>query len=133
VKIAADTNVLARAIVRDDAKQARAAEKALGEAELVAIAIPTLCELVWVLSHGYGVAASDIAQTIRKLLEAGNVVVDRPSAEAGLVMLEAGGDFADGAIAYEGRRLGAEAFVTFDKKAARKLLANGEPTVLLDA
>jgi hypothetical protein len=32
-------------------------------------------------------------------------------------MLDAGGDFADGVIAYEGKWLGAETFVSFDKKA----------------
>jgi hypothetical protein len=36
------------------------------------------------------------------LMNAGNVVVNRPAAEPGLAVLEAGGDFADGAIAYEG-------------------------------
>jgi len=40
--------------------------------------------------------------------------VNRPAAEAGLALLEAGGDFADGVIAHEGRWLGAEAFVSFD-------------------
>ena len=44
-----------------------------------------------------------------------NVVVNRPAAEAGLALLDAGGDFADGIIAYEGSRLGADIFVSFDK------------------
>jgi predicted nucleic-acid-binding protein len=42
--------------------------------------------------------------------------VNRPAAEAGLALLDAGGDFADGVIAYEGSWLGADAFVSFDKK-----------------
>jgi len=46
-------------------------------------------------------------------------VVNRPAAEAGLSLLEAGGDFADGVIAYEGRWLGADTFVSFDKKAVK--------------
>jgi len=46
-----------------------------------------------------------------------NVAVDRLAAEAGLAFLEAGGDFADGIIAYEGRQLGAEVFLSFDKDA----------------
>ncbi len=33
--------------------------------------------------------------------------------------VDAGGDFADGVIAYEGRWLGGETFVSFDRKAAR--------------
>ncbi len=40
-------------------------------------------------------------------------------------MLDAGGDFADGAIAYEGRWLGAETFVSFDKEAVKMLREQG--------
>ena len=40
-------------------------------------------------------------------------------------MLDAGGDFADGVIAYEGGWLGAETFVSFDKKAVETLKAQG--------
>jgi predicted nucleic-acid-binding protein len=40
-------------------------------------------------------------------------------------MLDAGGDFADGAIAYEGRWLGGETFVSFDRKAVEMLKAQG--------
>jgi predicted nucleic-acid-binding protein len=46
--------------------------------------------------------------------------------EAGLALLDAGGDFADGIIAYEGRWLGAEMFVSFDKRAAKLMKAQGE-------
>jgi predicted nucleic-acid-binding protein len=51
--------------------------------------------------------------------------------DAGLAMLDAGGDFADGVIAYEGRWLGAEMFVSFDKKAVEALRAQGEQARLL--
>ena len=50
--------------------------------------------------------------------------------EAGLAMLDAGGDFADGVIAYEGRWLGAETFVSFDRKAVEMLAAQGVPARL---
>lgn len=43
MKIAVDTNVLVRAVMRDDAAQARAAAEALTGAELIAIALPCLC------------------------------------------------------------------------------------------
>lgn len=46
-------------------------------------------------------------------------------------MLEAGGDFADGAIAYEGRWLGGETFVSFDRKAVSLLMAQGQSARLL--
>ncbi|MFA7242427.1 MAG: hypothetical protein WC091_20125 [Sulfuricellaceae bacterium] len=38
--------------------------------------------------------------------------------EAGLPVLEVGGNFADGVIAFEGNWLGGEAFASFGKKAA---------------
>jgi predicted nucleic-acid-binding protein len=60
-----------------------------------------------------------------------NVVVDRPAAEAGLDMLEAGGDFADGVIAFQGQWLGAGAFVSFDKEAVKLLSGKSESARLL--
>jgi predicted nucleic-acid-binding protein len=46
-------------------------------------------------------------------------------------VLEAGGDFADGVIAYEGNWLGGETFVSFDKKAVSLLTAQGQSARLL--
>jgi predicted nucleic-acid-binding protein len=131
VKITADTNVLVRAITGDDEKQSRIAQAQLARAGLVALAIPVLCELVLVLSQGYKISSADIAEAIRRLLAGANVVVNRPAAEAGLTLLDAGGDFADGVIAYEGNWLGAETFVSFDKKAVKLMAAQGKPARLL--
>jgi predicted nucleic-acid-binding protein len=131
MKIAVDTNVLVRAAVRDDKRQAEIAAKLLRDAELIAIAVPCLCEFVWVLRRVYGFAASDAVEALRALLAAENVETNRPAVEQGLAMLEAGGDFADGAIAYEGRWLGSEIFVSFDRKAVEKLTTLGEPARLL--
>jgi predicted nucleic-acid-binding protein len=130
MKVTADTNVLVRALTVDDAAQSQAAQMALSKADTVALTIPTLCELVWVL-QSYKIRPSDIAGTIRGLLNSANVVVNRPAAEAGLVMLDAGGDFADGAIAYEGNWLGADTFISFDKKAVRLMDAQGKSARLL--
>jgi predicted nucleic-acid-binding protein len=131
VKITADTNVLARMLTEDQAAQSKAAQAALQEAEMVAISISAICELVWVLSQGYKISSVDIADTIRGLLNSANVVVNRPAAEAGLALLDAGGDFADGIIAYEGRWLGADTFVSFDKKAVKLMKAQGASAQLL--
>jgi transposase len=54
-----------------------------------------------------------------------------PAVEAGLSVLEAGGDFADGVIAYEGSWLGGETFVSFDKKAVVLLIKQGQSARLL--
>jgi predicted nucleic-acid-binding protein len=131
MKITADTNVLVRALAEDHEHQSKAAQTALRKAELVAIPIPALCELVWVLSQGYKTPPSEIAEAIRRLMNGANVVVNRPAVEAGLALLEAGGDFADGAIAYEGNWLGADTFVSFDKKAVKLLETQGGSTRLL--
>ena len=59
------------------------------------------------------------------------VVVNRPAVEAGLAVLEDGGDFADGVIAFDGDWLGGETFVSFDRKAVNLLSAQGHPVQLL--
>ncbi len=117
MRITADTNVLVRAAVGDDPVQSPAAAKALRAASLIAVTNPALCEFVWVLARAYKRPVPDISGAIRRLLAADNVAVDRLAAEAGLAFLEAGGDFADGIIAYEGRQLGAEVFLSFDRDA----------------
>lgn len=131
MKITADTDVLVRALTEDHEHQSRAAETALKKAELVAIPISALCELVWVLSQGYKIPSSEIAEAIRRLMNGANVAVNRPAAEAGLALLNAGGDFADGVIAYEGNWLGADTFVSFDKRAVKLLDAQGRSARLL--
>jgi len=131
VKITADTNVLVRAITGDNPQQSKVAQTELKKADLVALALPALCELVWVLSQGYKIPSHDIAEAIRRLINGANVVVNRPAAEAGLALLDAGGDFADGVIAYEGSWLGADAFVSFDKKAVKRIEAQGGSARLL--
>lgn len=131
MKITADTNVLVRALVGDDARQSKAAQAELAKAELVALAIPALCELVWVLSQGYKIPPADIAEAIRRLINSANVAVNRAAAQAGLEALEAGGDFADGVIAHEGKWLGAETFVSFDRKAVKLLKAGGNAARVL--
>ena len=102
----------------------------MSKAEIIALTIATLCEFVWVL-RTYKIEPSDIAATIRNLIDGESVVVNRPAAEAGLALLDAGGDFADGAIAYEGRWLGADIFVSFDKKAVKLMESRGDSARLL--
>jgi predicted nucleic-acid-binding protein len=131
MKITADTNVLIRAVTSDDVRQSKIAEAELANADVVALALPALCELVWVLSQGYKIPSAEIAEAIRRLMNGGNVVANRPAVEAGLVLLDAGGDFSDGVIAYEGSWLGAKMFVSFDKKAVKLMKAQGDSVRLL--
>src|SRR5579863_9463067 len=102
MKITADTNVLIRAAVQDDVRQARLAAKVLQEADLVAVPVPVLCEFVWVLRRGYKKSVPEVSNAIYRLMKSANVVMNRPVVEAGLSLLDAGGDFADGVIAHEG-------------------------------
>ena len=126
MKVSVDTYVLVRAVVRDDKAQAKVAIKVLRDAELIAIALPCLCEFVWVLRRVYDFQPADAANAIRALLAAANVEMNRQAVEAGLAVLDAGGDFADGVIAYEGSWLGGETFVSFDKKAVALLKAKAQ-------
>ncbi|MBW8814096.1 MAG: type II toxin-antitoxin system VapC family toxin [Caulobacterales bacterium] len=128
----ADTNLLVRAIVQDDPGQTRLATEALLAAEVVAITPVALCEFVWVASRAYRLGSGEIAAAIRTLLAARNVEADWRLVEAGLAMLDAGGDFADGVIAYDGLRLGGDIFLSFDQRAVRRLEAQGEPARLLE-
>ena len=131
MRVVVDTNVLIRAVVRDDRAQARVAAKILTDAEVIAVALPCLCEFVWVLRKVYNLNTEDIAGAIRALIAASNVQVNRPAVDAGLSMLEANGDFADGVIAYEGTWLGGDTFVSFDKQAVALLTAQGQSARLL--
>jgi len=133
VRIAADTNVLLRAVLDDDPAQNQVALEALESAELIAISVQSLCEFVWVLERAYKVAPPDIAVAIRRLIDVGTVSVNRPAVDAGLRVLESGGDFADGVIAHEGNWLGGDTFVSFDKRAVSILAGQGHQTRLLTA
>lgn len=131
MRITPDTNVLVRAVVGDDVKQAQAAARLLKGADLIAVSLPALCEFVWVLRRVYNFGLPDISTAIEALLSAGNVSVNRPAVDAGLAVLNEGGDFADGLIAYEGSWLGGETFVSFDKKAVTLVVKQGQQARLL--
>lgn len=131
MNITADTTVILRFLLNDDPKQAAAAKKVLSKAAIVAVALPTLCEVVWVLLHGYKMTTSDVADALEVFLNSQTIRVNRSAADAGLLLLRAGGDFADGVIAFEGLALGGTTFVSFDKKPIALLKKQGQSTQLL--
>jgi predicted nucleic-acid-binding protein len=131
LKITADINILVRVTTLDDAAQANLAKTVLEQAELIALPVLALCEFVWVLARAYKIPLPEIAATIRTLIAAGNVVTNRPAVQAGLAMLDAGGDFADGVLAHEGAWLGGEIFLSFDKIAVENLQMKGISARLL--
>ena len=76
---------------------------------------------MWVLLGSYGLERLEISHALKALISATNVEVNHPGVEVGIAQLEAGGDFADAAIAYEGKWLGGDTFISFDKKAVSLL------------
>ena len=131
MRIIADTNLLVRLAVDDDPRQRRIAAAAVTQAEAVIIGRHALCELAWVLRQSYKFTRTETAGAIQKLRGIKNVVLDNATVEAGLAVLGAGADFADGVIDYEGRWLGGETFVSFDKKAVAALAMQGMKAELL--
>lgn len=129
----ADTNVLVRAWAGDDDAQSAAARELLRTAERVYVSNAVLCEFVWVVRRTYRQTRAEIAQAIRLLTADDRLVTDSAAVEAGLAFLDAGGDFADGVIEFEGRRLGGSRFVTFDRRAAKIMRDNGRDVLLLPA
>lgn len=129
MRVAADTNVIVRYLTGDDALQAEQAMAALEAADAVYLDIVVLCEVVWVLRRAYGLSLGEISGALTDLLESEKIEVDRRAAEAGLAMLEAGGDFADGVILHETDVARCDALITFDRRLAR--MAGGDRVVLL--
>lgn len=133
VKLTLDTNVLVRLATQDNPQQAAAALKVLQTASLIAVPSTALCEMVWVLIRGYRYTPEQVAHAIRTLLQVSQVVCNTPAVLAGLALLQSGGDFADGVIAFEGELMGGQEFVTFDKAAAKLLKQQKRKVRLLKA
>ena len=131
MKATVDTNILLRAILDDHPTQSPAAQEMLDRAELVSVTLPTLCEFAWVLREGYKRSRQEISAALETIARIPTISLDRPAVEAGLALANAGGDFADGVIAFEGQRLGGDIFFTFDRGAAELLAKAGIATSLL--
>jgi predicted nucleic-acid-binding protein len=135
VKITADTNLLLRAILEDDAAQAEEAQTLINQAELVAVPVVVFCEMVRTMRCLYKRSVEDIGNAIEALLQVETVVTDRPAVEAGIEVLRRGGDFADGVIAWHGMALGGTVLATFDRAGIRFLESAGlraaEPATLM--
>jgi predicted nucleic-acid-binding protein len=131
LKITADTNVMVRILMNESVLESPRATDALRNAEQIVLTLPMLCELVWVLGRGYKMPRAVIVDAIRSITKGETTLVDRAAVQAGLIMMDAGGDFADGIIAFEGRRLGGDIFVTFAKQAAKLIASEGGKVNLL--
>ena len=120
--IAVDTNILVRYFAEDDPVQsARAAafiEQELSQDCPGLITMVTVVELNWVLQEVYGAPPNTVAEIVRKLLNAGQVVIEQADAVEAAIALPHE-DLADALIHEIGRAKGCTKTVTFDKRFAR--------------
>ena len=113
-----DTNVLVRALVQDDAVQARSAAESLGSG-IVFIPVTVILELEWILRSRYDFSSTLIADAIDKLAHLENAIVGEQ--EAVIVAarrLRLGWEFAD--ALHHALANGCNEFVTFDRSLARR-------------
>ena len=115
MKITADTNILLRVIILDDAGQAAVARTLRLQATVIAIPGPVLCEFAGMPKWGSVHSAGDVATAIKTIAQIDTVVTDLQTIGTGLRILRAGGDFADGAIALQGEALGGTAVASFGR------------------
>ena len=135
MRITVDTNILARVLLDDDPRQTAVARAILEAADLIVIPVSVLCELVWIMRRGLSLTARDIAAALESVLAIDAVVTDSSAVDAGLAMLRAGGDFADGCVPAQGAVTGGDIFVSFDRAAVELWRSQGgrsaEPNCLL--
>lgn len=117
--IAADTNVLVRALVEDpgESRQCGAARAQLRQAKEVFVAQIVQVEAVWVLETAHGLKRHEIVTVLEHLRD--NAAFHLQSAERFAEALqeyrEGSADFADYLILSESRAKGAE-LLSFDKR-----------------
>lgn len=129
---AIDTNVVVRLLIDDDRRQASAAHELIAKHE-VFVPVTVVLETEWVMRSGYAFAPAQIAAGLRRLGGLPSVNVEDPGEVAqALDWLEQGMDFADAlhlARAHLARATRCDAFVTFDRKFAKRAKALSAPPV----
>ena len=118
--IAADTNVVLRYLLRDDAAHFAEVQELFEAARAgrTTVLIPSvvLCETAWVLRRGLRRSRAEVVLLLTALVESGGVVAEDPEAtRVALAVFAAGqADLADLLIRERSRALGASAVATFD-------------------
>ena len=121
--IAADTNLWARAILGDDAKQSPAARKAIGQAASSSgIFVPLLVfvELGWVLGSAPGWASIQVHEALDRILNMEGVEVENGSLARDALAFSTGAvGLADNLIALATKARGCTKLLTFDARLAK--------------
>ena len=118
--LAVDTNVLVRLLVRDDAKQAKAADQFIATGAWVSHLV--LAETLWVLQAVYNRNSAQIAAALNLLLEHESLVLqDAETVRAALVQfqLKPSLGFSECLVLEIARKVGHLPLGTFDKALAK--------------
>jgi predicted nucleic-acid-binding protein len=117
---AADTNLVVRLIVRDDVRQARAAEAFVASGGWVSHVV--LAEVAWVLESVYGLDVRRIALAVEMLVQHEHLTVQDPEvvqAALDLFRGRTGVSFSDCLVLAIARKAGHLPLGTFDRRLSR--------------
>jgi predicted nucleic-acid-binding protein len=117
---AVDTNVLVRLLVRDDARQAAAADRYIAGGAWVSKVV--LVEAVWVMGSAVGLDARAVVRAIQMILDHEHLTVEDPDTVAAALAQfrkHPTVGFADCLILEIARKAGHVPLGTFDRRLAR--------------
>lgn len=115
---AIDTNIVVRFLTADDPEQAQAARLVIEGGDIF-LGTTVLLESEWVLRSGYGFQAGEIADGLAGLAGLPGITVEQPAELSQAIdWMRQGADFAD--ALHLARATHCEAFVTFDRKLAKR-------------
>lgn len=125
--LAVDTNAIVRFLTRDDEAQFVRAD-ALIRDENVYVCATVLLETEWVLRSVYGYRRRRIANALRDFVALPRVTAEDPHAVAAALDWMIGGmEFAD--ALHLARSSHCDAFISFDRRLARRAASAGAPIV----
>ncbi len=113
---AADTNLIVRLLIRDNARQVKAAEEFIGGGAWVSLLV--LAESAWALDSIYGSEAREVADAVEMLLRHESIAIEQPeTAEAALKLFRVHPSlgFSDCLILEIARKAGHLPLGTFDR------------------
>ena len=116
--LAVDTNIVVRYLVKDDDAQSARARRIVGSAPIF-VPLTVVLECEWVLRSLYGFSRSAVIAALEAFCGAPGVAVgEAATVKRALLLAKRGLDFADALHLAQASQC--EAFVTFDRRLARK-------------